>query len=71
VACFFEVDKTCADIFGILPRFMGKLLESEKIFCSSTARTKTAPGVLQLWIDYFEASFLKALGKNFSRQAED
>jgi len=25
----FEVDKTCVDVFGILPRFLENLLESE------------------------------------------
>jgi len=28
VVCFLEVDKACADLFGILPRFLKNLLES-------------------------------------------
>ena len=27
--CFLEVDKTCVDVFGILPRFLENLLGSE------------------------------------------
>ena len=29
IPCFLEVDKTCVDVFGILPRFLKNLLESE------------------------------------------
>jgi len=35
------------------------------------AETKTALGIIQLWFIYFAASFLKALGIQFSREAKD
>jgi len=57
-----DVDKTCVPIFGILPRFIKHLLESENLGCSPLAGTKTALGIIQLWLNYFAASFFKALG---------
>ena len=60
--CVVEVDKTCVKVFGILPRFIKILLESEILVCSSTARMKSALGIIQLWFIYFAASFFKTLG---------
>jgi len=50
---FPEVDKTCVYIFGMLPGFLENLLESENLFCSATAATKTTLGIIQLWFNYF------------------
>jgi len=61
VVCFLEVDKACVDVFGILPRFLKNLLESENSHCNATAWTKTALGIIQLWFSYFAASFFNAL----------
>jgi len=33
------------------------------LFCSATAGTKTALGIIQVWFNYFAASFFNALGK--------
>jgi len=38
------------------------LLESENLVCSATAGTKTALDIIQVWFNYFAASFFKALG---------
>jgi len=62
VVCFLQVDKTCVKVFGLLPRFLKNLLESEILVCSAMARMKTALGIIQLWFKYFAASFFKALG---------
>ena len=40
VVCFLEYVKICVNVFGILPRFLKNLLESEKLVCM--ARMKTA-----------------------------
>jgi len=40
VKCFFEVEKTRVDIYGIFPRFLENLLESENMLCRATARKK-------------------------------
>jgi len=32
------------------------------VVCSATAVTKTALGIIQLWFNYFAASFFMALG---------
>jgi len=37
---FFEVDKRSADIFGIVPRFLEHLFQSEKLVCSATSPQK-------------------------------
>jgi len=50
------------DVFGILPRFLKNLLESENLGCSAMAGTKTALGIIQLWFNYFATSFFKTLG---------
>jgi len=62
VVCFLEVDKTCVDVFCILPRFLKNLLESENLICNATGGTKTALGIIPVWFNYFAASFFKALG---------
>ena len=41
VVCFLKVDKTCVDVFWILPRFLDNLLESENFVCRATAGTKS------------------------------
>ena len=43
----FEIDKTCSDIFGILPRFFENLV-SENLVWSATVMTKATLGILQL-----------------------
>jgi len=35
-------------VFGMLPGFLENLLESGNVFCSATAATKTALGIIQL-----------------------
>ena len=71
VVCFLEVDKTCVDVVGILPRFIENFLDIYNLVCSATARTKNALGIIQLWFNYFAASFSKALGMHFSREAKE
>jgi len=39
------------------PKISQKLLESENLVCSAMAGTQTALGIIQLWFNYFEASF--------------
>jgi len=46
-------------------------LESGILFCCATAATKTALGIIQLGFNYFAASFYKALGVHFSREAKE
>jgi len=43
-----EVDKTRADVLGILPRFLKNLLKSEYFLCSTTAGIKNALGIIQI-----------------------
>jgi len=50
---FSEVDKTCIDVFGMLPRFLKTLLENGNLWCSATAATKTALGTIQRWFNCF------------------
>ena len=71
VVCFLEVDKTCVDVFCILPRFLKNLLESENLICNATGGTKTALGIIPVWFNYFAASFFKAPGIHFSREAKE
>jgi len=52
-------------------RFLENLLESGILFCCATAATKTAPGIILLGSNYFAASFYKALGVRFSREAKE
>jgi len=66
-----DVDKTCADIFDILARFLENLLESENSAYNATTGAKTALGITQLWFNHFMASFFEALGLHFSREAEE
>jgi len=59
---------TSLDIF---PRFLENLLGSEIFFCSATAGKKTALRTVHIWLKYFAASFFKALGIQFSKEAEE
>jgi len=63
---FIEVDKTCVYVFGMFPRFLENLLESGILFCCPADTTKTALGIIQLWFNYFAASFYKAIGARVS-----
>jgi len=62
---FFEIDKTCVNIFFVLRRYFDYVLESGNLACSATAGTKTALGILCFWFNYFAASRFKALDKPF------
>jgi len=53
------------------PNISRKLLESENVVCNSTAATKNALGIFQLWFNYFAASFFKELGVHFSREFKE
>jgi len=59
------------DVFDILPRFLNNLLGSKNLFLSAKTRTKTAPGIIQLWFNYFVASFFKTLGIHFFGEAKE
>jgi len=65
VICFLTVDKTCVDIFCILLKFLEDLLESENLVYMCHSQDETALGILELWFNYFAASFFKALGIYF------
>jgi len=71
---FFEVNKTCADIFGILPRFLKNFLECVQIW-SIVVHPWQKPhwvvSIPQLWFDYLAASFLKAFDIYFSRESNE
>jgi len=54
---FLKVGETSVYVFGMLPRLLENLLESEKLFCSATAATKTALDIIQLWVSFFAASW--------------
>jgi len=45
-------------------------MESENLVCNATDGTKTALGITQRWFIYSMPSFFKALGIDFSREAE-
>jgi len=47
------------------------LLESEHLVCSATATTKTELGIIQLWFNYFAASFYRELGIRFFWEAKE
>jgi len=68
VICFLKVDKTCVDIFGVLPRFLEDLLDSENLVCSATSGAKTVLGILQFWFKCHTAHFYKALDVHFSTE---
>ena len=67
---FPQADKACVYVFSMLPGFLETLLESENLFCSATATTKTAPGIIQLGSIILAASwhtlFLGGLAKGCS-----
>jgi len=46
-------------------RFLENLLVSLILLCCATSTTKTALGIIQLWFNYFAASFYKALDAHF------
>ena len=71
VLCFLDVDKPCADVFGILPRFLENLLESEHLVFGARTRTRTILGILQRCFNHFAASFFKQLGIHFSQEAKE
>ena len=50
------------DIFGVIPKFLENLLESENLFCSAKARMKSTPGILQLRSNHLVESFFKVFG---------
>jgi len=58
-------------VFGMFSSFLENVMESGNLFCCATAATKTALCVTQLWFNYFAASFCKALGVHFSREAKE
>jgi len=41
------------------------------VVCTATAGTKIALGIIQLCFSYFAASFFKARGIHFSKEAEE
>ena len=49
VLCFFKINKTCKEIFAILPRFLEDLLQSEDLVRGAATRTKTALALLQFF----------------------
>jgi len=44
------------------PKISQKFAGELKLVCSSTVVMKTALGIIQVWFNYFAASFFKALG---------
>jgi len=47
------------------------MLESENLVSNATARTKTALGVIQFWLNYFTSFFFKALGIHVCSKATE
>ena len=45
--CFPQIDKTCIYVFGMLPWFLENFLKSGNFFCSATAATKNALGIVE------------------------
>jgi len=60
VVFFLEVDKTSADMFGILARLLEHLSTSENLACIATATTKAALGTVQLCFNYFAGLIFQA-----------
>jgi len=54
-----------------VPKISRKFVGEWNLFYCATTATKTALGIIQLWFDYFAASFFKALGVHFSREARE
>jgi len=69
VVCFYEFENTY--VFVTVLRFFKNLLESEILFCSATAKTKTALGILHVLFNYLGASFFKELGIHLPREAKE
>ena len=68
---FLEVNNTCADVFGIIRRFLENFLENQDLVCSAAGGKKTALGILELWFNYFAEFFFKALRTLFVREAKE
>jgi len=60
-----KVGKHCADVFGILPRFLERFLESENLVCGATAGTENTLAIIHPWFYYFMTPFFKALSIQF------
>ena len=58
-------------VFGMFPRFLEELLENVNLVCSATVATKTALGIIQLWLNYSATFFYKPLGMHFSRETNE
>ena len=61
-------DKTCLNFFGMLPGFLENCW-SGNLFCSATAATKTALGIIQLWFNYFRGIMAYTFSRRLSRDA--
>lgn len=70
--CFFDGDKTCIDIFGILPRLFEYLLESENLVCSATyGQCENPHWVSSSFVPLFRTYVFKVIGIYFSREATE
>ena len=65
-----KINKSCKEIFSILPRFLEDLLQSEDLFHSAATRTKTALAILLFWFHYFSAFPFKTFGIYFPLQTK-
>ena len=65
---FPKVDKSCIDVFGMLPRFLENLLESRNLLCSATAATKSALSTTQLWFNCFHGILVYTLPGRLSKE---
>ena len=52
----------------MVPGFLENLLESGNLFCSATATTKTALGIIQLWFNYFRGILAYTLPGRLSKE---
>jgi len=68
VHMLLEVDNIYVGLFGMLPVFLENLLENINLISSVVARTKTTPGILKLWFNYFRTSLIQSLGIHFSKE---
>ena len=64
---FFKIDKTCKDIFALLPRFFEDLLQSIGLVRGAATRSKTALAILQFSFHYFLAFPFKAFNIMYFR----
>jgi len=66
-AIYFPLfDKTCVQVFGLLPEFLVNLSE-KNLFCSATATTKIVLGIIRLWFNYFRGMFAYTLSGRLSK----